>query len=411
VDIDNFKRINDSLGHGAGDRLLVAVAERLRHRVRGNDTLARLGGDEFLVIAEDLHVAGDAVGIAQKMLKALEAPFVSDGREVFLGASIGISLYPGNGNDGETLIRNADTAMYQAKASGRNQVCFFTQEMNAQALAQLELDGQLRNALSQGRFELHFQPKHQFATSRITGAEALLRLRGADGALIAPDRFIPLAERSGLIVGIGAWVLREACLAARRWQDAGHRDVGVAVNVSARQFRQPSFTDDVAEALRRSGLAPSALELELTETVLMDDPPAMVERLRALKQLGVTLALDDFGTGYSSLGYLLRFPIDVLKIDKSFVGTLGRDRHAEKIVVAIIDLARRMNLTVVAEGVESGGQAELLRQRRCDLIQGYLISRPLPEPAFLQLLATPPQLATGPLASALLVQGDLLSPP
>ena len=411
LDLDGFKRINDSLGHSAGDRLLVAVAERLRHRVRGNDTLARLGGDEFLVIAEDLHHAGDAAGIAQKLVKALEAPFVSDGREVFLGASIGISLYPGNGNDGETLIRNADTAMYQAKASGRNQVCFFTQEMNAQALAQLELDAQLRNALPQGRFELHFQPKYQFAAARIGGVEALLRLRGADDALIAPDRFIPLAERSGMIVAIGAWVLREACLAARRWQDAGHVHVGVAVNVSARQFRQPGFIDDVAEALRRSGLAPAALELELTETVLMDDPPAMVERLRALKQLGVTLALDDFGTGYSSLGYLLRFPIDVLKIDKSFVGTLGRDRHAEKIVVAIIDLARRMNLKVVAEGVESGSQAELLRQRRCDLIQGYLISRPLPEAALLALLAAPPQLATGPLASVELVQGDLLAPP
>ncbi|MCK7593898.1 sensor domain-containing protein [Pseudomarimonas salicorniae] len=377
LDLDGFKRINDSLGHPVGDRLLRQVADRLHHRVRGNDTLARLGGDEFLVIAEDLHAGADASHVADKLLHALEQPFLIEDREVFLGASIGIAVYPGNGNTGEELIRAADTAMYRAKQGGRNQVCFFTREMNREALDLLQLDSSLRNALQAGDFELHYQPKLQCGRGAVCGFEALLRMRAADGSLVPPDRFIGLAERTGTIVSIGQWVMLEACTQAQRWREAGH-DISIAVNVSARQFRVGNFVDEVAGVLARSGLPADALELELTESLLVEDPEAMVEKLKALKALGVHIALDDFGTGYSSLGYLARFPIDALKIDRSFVAHLGRDTHSTQLISAIIDLGRRLRMRLVAEGVETPTQREFLERAHCDELQGFLIGRPLP---------------------------------
>jgi len=380
VDLDGFKHINDSLGHPTGDRLLTAVAQRLDERVRGVDTLARLGGDEFLLIMENLESPTAAANVARKLLDAMKHPLQIDGRDLFVTASIGISLFPEDGTSWSELIRNADTAMYQAKAAGRDQFCYYTAQMNANALAQLELESSLRQALSQDRFELHYQPKLDLASGRTVGFEALLRMRDGRGQLLPPDDFIPLAERSGLIVPIGAWVLQEACREACRWRDAGHDQLTIAVNVSACQFRAVDFASHVADALSASGLDGAALELELTESVLMDDPERTVERLLALKRTGVRLALDDFGTGYSSLGYLMRFPIDALKIDRSFVDGMDRDVHATDIINSIIGLARRMRLRVIAEGVETLGQLDRLRSYGCDEIQGYWISRPmLPE--------------------------------
>ena len=387
IDLDGFKPINDSLGHASGDALLRKVAERLKSKVRASDTLARLGGDEFLVIAEDLHIRHDLEQVASKLRKALELPFYIDNHEIFVGASIGISQYPGNGNDADELMRHADVAMYQAKASGRNQTCSFSAEMNEDAVKQLEMDASVRNALQLGRFELHYQPKLELESGKIRGFEALIRMRASDGSLVPPDRFISMAERNGTIVRIGAWALLEACREAHRWQTLGHAKVSVAVNVSARQFRVNEFFDDVQQALEISGLDPTLLELELTESLLMENPDLMVERIKRLKQLGLSIALDDFGTGFSSLGYLLRFPIDTLKIDKTFVNDLELDPHAAKIIISILDLAKRMKLKVVAEGVERESQADFLRKKRCDLIQGYLISKPVAAEEVDQLLA------------------------
>ena len=387
IDLDGFKPINDSLGHASGDALLKKVAERLRSKVRAADTLARLGGDEFVVIAEELHVSQDVEHVANKLRHALELPFYVDNHELFIGASIGISQYPGNGNDAEELLRNADVAMYQAKAAGRNQTCSFSAEMNFEAVKQLEMEASVRNALQLGRFELHYQPKLDLTSGRISGFEALLRMRAGDGSLVPPDRFISMAERNGTIVRIGAWALAEACREAKRWQTLGQSRVGVAVNVSARQFRVDSFHDDAKHALDVSGLDPSLLELELTESLLMENPELMVVRINRLKELGLRVALDDFGTGFSSLGYLMRFPIDTLKIDKTFISDLESDPHAAKIIVSILDLAKRMKMKVVAEGVEHESQAEFLRRKHCDLIQGFLISAAVPAEQVDQLLA------------------------
>jgi diguanylate cyclase (GGDEF)-like protein/PAS domain S-box-containing protein len=377
LDLDGFKHINDSLGHPIGDSVLTEIARRLRLRLRSEDTLARLGGDEFLLVLEDLATPADAANIARKLLDALQEPLALDSRELFVTASIGIAMYPDDGTSWSELIRNADTAMYQAKAAGRDQFCFYTADMNANALAQLELEAALRQGLAQQRFELHYQPKVELDSGRTVGFEALLRMRDGRGELLAPNSFIPLAERSGLIVPIGAWVLEAACRQARRWHDDGHIEMTIAVNVSTCQFRSPEFAEHVRHALEVSGLPGRALELELTESVLMDNPEHTVERLLALKRTGVRLALDDFGTGYSSLGYLLRLPIDALKIDRSFVDGLGRDAHAIDIVHSIIGLARRMRLRVVAEGVETEAQLISLRDYGCDEIQGFLLSRPL----------------------------------
>jgi diguanylate cyclase (GGDEF)-like protein/PAS domain S-box-containing protein len=377
LDLDGFKHINDSLGHSVGDGMLTTIAQRLKGRLRDEDALARLGGDEFLLLAENIQTPADAANIARKLLESLQQPLDLGGRQLFVTASIGISLYPDDGRSWSELIRNADTAMYQAKAAGRDQFCFYTADMNANALAQLELEVSLRQAQAQSRFELHYQPKIDLGHGHTVGFEALLRMHDTHGKLLLPGTFIPMAERSGLIIPIGAWVIEAACRQARRWHDAGHTHLTVAVNVSACQFHHPDFADHVRLALQHSGLPGSALELELTESVLMTDPDTAVDRLLALKRSGVRLALDDFGTGYSSLGYLLRLPIDALKIDRSFVAGLGHDVHAIDIVNSIIGLARRMKLRVVAEGVETTAQASSLRAYGCDEMQGYLLSRPM----------------------------------
>lgn len=377
LDLDGFKHINDSLGHTAGDMVLMEVGQRLASMSRSCDTLARLGGDEFLVVVERLRDPQDAGMVADKLLRALEHPVALDGRSVFIGASAGISVFPEDGEDADTLVRNADSAMYQAKAAGRGQRCFYAPHMNADALANLELDTSLRAGLREQRFELHYQPKYSLADNRITGVEALLRLRDGQGGLIGPDQFIPLAERSGLIVPIGAWVLREACQQLRRWREAGFHRLSMAVNVSARQFRSDELSAQIQEALHLADLPGDALELELTESLLMDQPEVAGQRLHALKSLGLGLSLDDFGTGYSSLGYLIRFPIDTLKIDRSFIQGLGTSEQFADIVTSVIAMAQRMRLDVVAEGVETPEQMLMLREFGCSQAQGYLVSRPL----------------------------------
>ncbi|MDP5240796.1 EAL domain-containing protein [Uliginosibacterium sp. 31-16] len=379
VNLDRFQTVNDSLGHQAGDQLLVEVAERLRQRVRNEDTLGRLGGDEFLLILEAIERPDAAAEVAQAILKALAEPFrLPDGAELYVGASIGISIYPDDGGNSGELLRNADAALHQAKAQGRNRFCFYAAAMNVDALQKLELDAALRKAVERREFELHYQAKADLRTGGICGAEALIRWRQSDGRLVSPGQFIPLAEATGLIVPIGTWVIDESCRQLRAWHDEGMTGCRLALNVSARQFHAADLPTVVRDALDRHHLDAEYLELELTESMLMDDPQRTIAVLQALKQLGVRLSLDDFGTGYSSFGYLQRFPIDALKIDQSFVRDLGSDHGAGVIAAAIIDLAHRLGLKVVGEGVETAGQLDCLRAQGCDEIQGYHFARPLP---------------------------------
>lgn len=381
MDLDGFKHINDSLGHAAGDVVLVEIGQRLRASTRTGDTLARLGGDEFVVVVEGLRKAEDAGLVADKLLKALATPILVDGRPVFVSASAGISVFPDDGEDAEVLIRNADSAMYQAKAAGHSQRCFYAPHMNADALALLEMDAWLKLGLQDARFELHYQPKLHLSNNLVTAVEALLRLRSPEGELISPGRFIPQAERSGLIVEIGAWVLAEACAQLKRWRDAGFNSLRVAVNVSPRQFRSDQLLPQIEAALAGSGLPGEALELEVTESVLMEQPEQAVLRLEALRRLGLSIALDDFGTGYSSLAYLIRLPIQTLKIDRSFISSLEDSGPSADIVSSVIALAQRLRLQVVAEGVETAVQLHRLRTYGCDQVQGFLLSVPQPAEA------------------------------
>lgn len=385
-DLDRFKVVNDSLGHGAGDVLLGAVAHRLLEHVREGDTVARLGGDEFVVVLERLEGKDDVVILADRMLKALQAPFRVDGQEVHASASLGIALCPQDGDTPEALLKNADAAMYQAKRGGGNSFHFFTQAMNTWATRQLETENALRHALARDELTLHYQPKIDLSSGRIGGAEALIRWRHPERGLVPPAEFIPLAEETGLIVPIGEWVIETACAQIRAWQDAGLPPVRVAINLSARQFRQNNLFDVIGQSLRVNGLAPGLLEFELTESMLMQDPEDAVAVLGQLKALGVGVALDDFGTGYSSLAYLKRFPIDTLKIDRSFVRDIVSDPDDAAIVLSIISFAHSMQLGVVAEGVETAGQLQFLRHHRCNAAQGFYFSRPLEAGAFSLLL-------------------------
>jgi diguanylate cyclase (GGDEF)-like protein/PAS domain S-box-containing protein len=377
LDLDHFKYINDSLGHAVGDKLLQSVSKRLLAGVRASDTVSRQGGDEFVILLSEITYPEDAATSARKILLSLNALHSVEEHELHIDASIGISIYPEDGEDAETLIRNADMAMYHAKEHGRNNCQFFKAEMNLKAVERQSLEAGLRLALEREEFLLHYQPKINLETGEITGVEALIRWRQRERGLVPPSQFVPVAEDCGLILPIGRWVLREACRQARAWQDVGLPPLPIAVNVSAVEFRKKGFVSAVRAILSETGLDPRHLELELTEGVLMEDVESTASVLRALKLLGVHLAVDDFGTGYSSLSYLRQFPIDVLKIDQSFIRQISADPDDSKIVTAIINLGKSLKLLVVAEGIETREQLAFLRARHCAEGQGYLFSQPV----------------------------------
>lgn len=377
IDLDRFKSINDSLGHHAGDELLKETARRLEALTRGSDTLARFGGDEFVVLLDEISGPSDAETLAGRILVSIGQPFWLSAMDVRISPCIGISIYPEDGGDIETLMIHADAAMYHAKDAGRNTFRFFSAEMSAFAHERLEMESGLRRALMADEFELHYQPKVDIATSQTKSVEALIRWRHPQRGLIRPDGFIPLAEETGIIVEIGAWVLREACRQARQWQLAGMMPIRIAVNLSARQFRQKQLVETVERALRDADLEPRFLELELTESAVMYDPDESARILEQLSRIGVQISIDDFGTGYSSLSCLKRFPLDKLKIDRSFIRDVTHSAEDASIVRAIVSLAHSLKLKVIAEGVESREQLEFLRELGCDQYQGYYFSRPL----------------------------------
>lgn len=378
LDVDRFKIVNDSLGHDAGDRLLVAVAQRLSFCLREGDTAARLGGDEFTVLLEDLRDVSEAIRIAERIAGDLTRPFEIDGREVFVTVSIGITVSRPGHHEHLDLLREADIAMYQAKAQGKAGYAVFDTDMGAAALRRLELETDLRHAIDRGEFEVHYQPTIELETGRLASMEALVRWRHPDRGLVAPVEFIPLSEETGLIIALGRWVLNESCRQAVVWRDRyGERAPSVSVNLSARQVQHPEIVEEVKDALARSGLAPSALTLEITETFVVEDAESNRVTIQRLKELGVRLAIDDFGSGYSSLGYLKRLPVDILKIDRAFVQTLGRDPEDTAIVEAVTKLAHTLNMLVTAEGVESVDQVVQVRNLGVDLGQGYFFARPL----------------------------------
>jgi diguanylate cyclase (GGDEF)-like protein/PAS domain S-box-containing protein len=393
VDIDRFKIINDTLGHSSGDKLLVQAAERLQHCVRAEDVVGRLGGDEFAFVLSHLTRPDDAALVAQKVVASLAAPFDLDGQEVYVSASVGIGIYPVDGADAGTLLRNADTAMYRAKESGRNGYQFYLPQMNEQALERLQLQTQLRGALERDELRLHYQPKVDLATGAISGFEALLRWQHPQRGLVPPLQFVPILEDIGLIVPVGEWVVRTVCEQLLHWQAAGIAPRPVAVNLSARQFQQRQLDASIAAILADTGVAPQLLELELTESVLMSDADEATRTLDALRSQGVRLAVDDFGTGYSSLAYLKRLPLDALKIDRAFVRDVTTDPDDAAITRAIISLAHSLNLKVVAEGVETAEQLQFLREHGCDEMQGYYFAKPMEAEAATRLLAQDTRLA------------------
>jgi diguanylate cyclase (GGDEF)-like protein/PAS domain S-box-containing protein len=376
VDLDQFKYINDSLGHQIGDELLKTVAQRLVSCVRDSDMVARQGGDEFVLVLENQADENSITEVMQRILTAVAKPWRAGDREFHITSSIGISRYPTDGRDVETLLKNADSAMYKAKERGRNNFQFFARWMDTQVSNRLEMLVSLRQALDKDEFKLFYQPKVSIADGSIIGAEALIRWQSPEQGMVAPDRFIPFAEEAGLIVPIGEWVLRTACAQNKAWQEAGLLQIPVAVNLSPRQLDQ-SLPDFVRKVLTESALSAQWLELEITENVVMKDAEKTVATLNALKQLGLKISVDDFGTGYSSLSYLRRFPVDALKIDKSFVRDIARDADSAAIVKAVISLAHILNLRVIAEGVEDHEQYNFLRQNGCDEVQGYYFGKPM----------------------------------
>jgi diguanylate cyclase (GGDEF)-like protein/PAS domain S-box-containing protein len=378
LDLDRFKIVNDSLGHSCGDLLLQAVAERLKKWARQQDTVARLGGDEFLIVLNSVKDVADAAVAADRLMDAMAAEFTLQGHSISVSCSLGISIFPEHGTDVETLMKNADAAMYSAKDNGRANFRFFTEEMNAQVVERLTLESSLRQALGRKELFLMYQPQMDIATGRITGLEALLRWQHPELGLVPPDRFIRVAENSGLIIPIGEWVLRTACSQSRKWQDEGLHAVQIAVNVFAVQFRQENFCELIRRVLHETGLAPQYLELEITESLLLSNADVMFSVFQELKAMGLRLAIDDFGTGYSSLSYLKKFPVSKLKIDRSFVRDVAVNTDDAAITNAIISMAKSLNLKVIAEGVENEAQLSFLRAHRCDEIQGYYFSKPLP---------------------------------
>jgi diguanylate cyclase (GGDEF)-like protein/PAS domain S-box-containing protein len=387
VDLDRFKAINDSLGHHAGDMVLKGVASRLKSCMRAADVVSRLGGDEFVVVLPQTNEHG-AKEVANKIREELSVPYVFDNQNLTVTPTIGISVYPEDGEDADTLIRNADSALYHAKDSGRNNYLFFTQRMNLAAIERMVLENGMRAALDRNEFVLHYQPQIELDTGTLVGFEALIRWQHPERGLLHPARFIPLAEESDLIIAMGNWVTREACRQNAEWQKAGLQAVPVSVNLSARQLVNRSLTKTVQTILSETGLAARYLELELTETMLMDSAGTPVNVIAELADHGVSFAIDDFGTGYSNLGYLRRFPIHRLKIDQSFVRGITQNQGDPAIVRAVLGLARNLNLKVLAEGIENVEQLEFLRAEGCDEIQGYLIGKPLPAEEFAKVLAS-----------------------
>jgi diguanylate cyclase (GGDEF)-like protein len=390
LDVDDFKRVNDTLGHSVGDQLLREMADRLRDCVRVNDVVgrqeptipdyevARLGGDEFTLLLVGVKAPQEAANVALRVQARLSEPYMLSGNETFVTPSIGVSLFPGDGEDAETLIKNADTAMYSAKRAGKNQYQLYDAAMNAVAKRRMSLDNQLRKALDRGELHLVYQPQLDLASGDIEAAEALLRWTNRELGDVPPDEFIPVAEENGMIVTIGEWVLLTACTQARQWQEAGVPIGRVAVNISVAQFVQPSFADVIRRTLNEASLEPSRLELEVTESLLAKDVASATRTLNSLRELGVQLSIDDFGTGYSSMSHLKHFPVNRLKIDRSFVREVTSNADDAAITTAILSMAKSMRLGVIAEGVENLEQLRFLRESQCDLIQGYYVSRPVP---------------------------------
>jgi diguanylate cyclase (GGDEF)-like protein len=386
LDLDRFKNINDTLGHGTGDQVLQEVGRRLTAAVRASDLIARLGGDEFVLLVEDFRDTADLSDMAVKILAAFGPSFTVEGQELALSASVGICTFPNDGPDAQTLLSNADIAMYRAKEQGRNRHCFYAAELNQLSQERLSLEAALKHAIARDEIEIHYQPKIEFGFGRVTGVEALIRWRHPQLGLLAPDKFVPLAEETGLIVPIGYWTLRRVCERVRRWQEQGLQ-LTVAVNLSAIQVHQPELVKELAAILWSTGAPAQALELEITETMVMRDPERAVAVMGELRAMGLRLAIDDFGTGHSSLGYLKRFPIDRLKVDRSFVRDLPHNGDDVAITRAVIALAHSLKMTVVAEGVEHQQQFDLLREQGCDEFQGFYCRPPLPEAELMRFLA------------------------
>ncbi len=386
IDLDRFKNINDTLGHGAGDTLLREIGIRLRHCVRQTDTVARLGGDEFVVLLQDISEPENVANVAHKILFEIVSSLDIFGQEIRVTASIGISIYPQDGQDEQTLMKNADIAMYHAKQEGKNNFQFHSEQMDTHTLARLALESSLRHALDRNEFQLHYQAKINLGTSRMTGMEALLRWRHPDLGMVPPAQFIPIAEEIGLIGSIGQWVIRTACQQNKAWQDRGFPPMRVAVNLSARQFNDENLVESISAILEETRMDPACLELEITESMIMHNVGTTMRKLTALGSAGIRIAIDDFGTGHSSLAYLKRFPIDTLKIDRSFVSDLTRNTEDQTITATIITMGKSLDLTVVAEGVETKEQLDFLRARGCDEFQGYYAHKPMPADEFAQLL-------------------------
>ncbi|HEY0818545.1 MAG TPA: EAL domain-containing protein [Rhizobacter sp.] len=386
IDLDRFKFINDTLGHEAGDTLLKEITARFKHALRSSDVIARLGGDEFVVLVQEVPDREHAGAVARKLLSAAIKPIELMGQECRVTASVGISLFPGDGTDEQTLMKNADSAMYHAKEEGKNNFQFYSREISSQTLERLTLESNLRRALEREEFSLAYQAKVDLKTGHITGVEALLRWHNAELGPVSPAKFIPVAEDTGLIVHIGRWVLKTACLQNVAWQKQGLPPINMAVNLSVRQFADEHLLDDVTAILQETGMAPHLLELEITEGMIVHNVDRAIKLLTAIKQLGVRLAIDDFGTGYSSLGQLKNFPIDTLKVDRSFIRDLATDSEDKAITSAIIAMGKTLSLTVVAEGVETAEQQDFLREQACDEMQGYYFSKPVAPEEFAALL-------------------------
>jgi diguanylate cyclase (GGDEF)-like protein len=395
IDLDGFKNVNDSLGHSVGDRLLRVVAERLARCARASDTVARHGGDEFVVVLAGITDEKSLIAWMERARSMISEPVWLDNMELYVGCSMGASVFPQDGDDAETLLKRADVAMYRAKDMGRNTFQFFQPEMNASVGARMNVERRLRRALRDGEFLLYYQPQAELATGRIVGMEALVRWHDPDSGLVSPAQFIPVAEESGLIGPLSDWVLREACRQNREWQLAGLPPVRVSVNLSARVFHQRNIAEMVTQVLDETGLDACYLEVELTESTLMRNAEEAVSMLNELHELGIGVAVDDFGTGYSSLSYLKRLPVDRLKIDRSFVADIGTSDDNETITAAIIALAHELQLQVIAEGVETSSQFAFLRERDCDELQGYYFSPPLPGDEIAALLGASAEYGEG----------------